>query len=80
MLVALVYETGARVGEILRLRGRDVAMDERGARITIRRSKSQARVLRVVMYAPLLAQYLELRSPGQMTRCSHASTTPTLST
>jgi len=63
VLVALIYETGARAGEILRLRGRDVFLDENGARITIRRSKSQARVLRVVMYAPLLAQYLELRRP-----------------
>lgn len=64
VLVALIYETGARAGEILRLRGRDVVLDEHGARIVIRRSKSQARVLRVVMYAPLLAQYLELRRPG----------------
>ncbi|MEM4847616.1 MAG: tyrosine-type recombinase/integrase [Thermosphaera sp.] len=64
VLVALVYETGARVGEIMRLKGKDVAFDDHGARISLRRSKSQPRVLRVVLYAHLLAQYMDLMRPG----------------
>jgi len=63
VLVALTYETGARVGEILHLKARDVELDEHGARLWIRRSKSEARVLRVVLYAQLLVQHLELRKP-----------------
>ena len=63
VLVALIYETGARVGEILRLKARDIEFDEYGARIWIRRSKSEARVLRVALYANLLAAWLETRKP-----------------
>ncbi|MEM4569982.1 MAG: tyrosine-type recombinase/integrase [Desulfurococcaceae archaeon] len=64
VLVALVYETGARVGEILQLKCKDVVFDDHGARISLRRSKSQPRVLRVVLYAHLLAQYMDLMRPG----------------
>ncbi|MEM1909709.1 MAG: tyrosine-type recombinase/integrase [Thermofilaceae archaeon] len=64
VLTAIVYETGARAGEILRLKGKDVVFDEHGARIVIRRSKSQPRVLRVVLFSSLLAQYVDLLKPG----------------
>ena len=64
VLVAVVYETGARVGEILLLRGRDVEFDERGARLYIRRSKSEERVVRVVQYAGLLAAWIQARRPN----------------
>jgi len=64
VLVALIYETGARVGEILRLRGRDIEFDERGARLWIRRSKSEPRVLRVALYAQLLATLIDARKPA----------------
>jgi len=64
VLTAIVYETGARVGEILRLKGRDIEFDQYGARLWIRKSKSEARVLRVALYANLLAVYLESRRPG----------------
>jgi integrase/ribosomal protein L40E len=63
VLTAIVYETGARVGEILRLKGRDIEFDQYGARLWIRKSKSEARVLRVSVYANLLAVYLESRRP-----------------
>jgi len=63
VLAALIYETGARAGEILRLKARDIEFDEYGARIWIRRSKSEARVLRVVLYANLLAAWMETRKP-----------------
>ena len=64
VLVALLYETGARAGEILRLKGRDIEFDQYGARVWIRKSKSEARVVRVSIYAGLLASYLEMRKPG----------------
>ena len=62
-LVAVVYETGARVQEVLALRGRDVEFDQYGARLRIRRSKSEARTVRVSLYASLLAAWLEARRP-----------------
>lgn len=63
VLVALIYETGARVGEILWLKARDIEFDQYGARVWIRKSKSEARVLRVALYANLLATWLEARKP-----------------
>ena len=63
VLVALIYETGARAGEILRLKAKDVEFDEHGARLWIRKSKSEARVLRVALYANLLAAWMETRKP-----------------
>jgi integrase/ribosomal protein L40E len=64
VLAAVVYETGARIHEILFLKGRDVEFDQYGARLWIRKSKSEARVLRVALYANLLAAWLEARKPG----------------
>jgi integrase len=64
VLVALVYETGARIREILSLKGRDVEFDQYGARLWIRKSKSEARVLRVALYANLLAVWMEARKPA----------------
>jgi len=58
-LVALTYETGARVGEILSLRKRDIVFDEYGARLFIKVSKSEKRVVRLFLYAKLLSIYLE---------------------
>jgi len=59
LLVELLYETGARVGELLNLRVRDVQFDDYGARIYIRKSKSEFRTVRVVMYAADLQRYIE---------------------
>ena len=64
VLAALIYETGARAGEILRLKARDVEFDEHGARLWIRRSKSEPRVLRVALYASLLTAWIEARKPA----------------
>jgi len=63
VLVELVYETGARVGEVLQLRRGDVVFDEVGARVYIRRSKSEARTVRVVLFAPDLARLCEGKRP-----------------
>ncbi len=64
-LIALVYETGARIQEILRLRRRDIVFDEYGARLRLWHSKSESRVVRVVKYSKLLALYLETARPGE---------------
>ncbi len=63
VLAAVVYETGARIHEILFLKGRDVEFDQYGARLWIRKSKSEARVLRVILYSSLLATLIEARRP-----------------
>ena len=64
VLAAVVYETGARIHEILFLKGRDVEFDQYGARLWIRKSKSEARVLRVTLFSSLLVAWLETRKPG----------------
>ncbi|MCD6357911.1 MAG: tyrosine-type recombinase/integrase, partial [Thermoproteales archaeon] len=53
------------MGEILSLRVRDVSFDELGARIRIWRSKSESRVVRVVLYASDLARLVEGRDPEE---------------
>ena len=53
------------MGEILSLRVRDVGFDELGARIRIWRSKSESRVVRVVLYASDLARLAEGREPDE---------------
>ncbi|RLE92233.1 MAG: hypothetical protein DRN04_10880 [Thermoprotei archaeon] len=62
LLVELLYETGARVGELLNLRVRDVSFDQHGARLYIRRSKSEFRVVRAVLYATDLLRFIEGRA------------------
>jgi integrase/ribosomal protein L40E len=64
VLAAVVYETGARIHEILFLKGRDIEFDQYGARLWIRKSKSEARVLRVSVFSGLLSVWLQARRPG----------------
>jgi len=61
-LVALTYETGARISEILSLKKKDIVFDEYGAILHIKESKSKPRTLRVIMFARLLGLYLESMS------------------
>ena len=61
-LVAITYESGARIGEILSLKARDVTFDRYGARLFIRVSKSEVRTVRLLLYAKLLALYMESTS------------------
>jgi integrase len=63
VLVETIYETGARAGEILNMRAKDIVFDEVGARLLIRSSKSEARAVRVVLYAADLARLVEGRRP-----------------
>jgi integrase/ribosomal protein L40E len=65
VLVELVYETGARAGEILNLRARDVVFDDIGAKLLIRSSKSEARAVRVVLYSADLARLVEGKKPEE---------------
>jgi integrase/ribosomal protein L40E len=65
VLVELVYETGARAGEILHIRARDIVFDEAGAKLLIRSSKSEARAVRVVLYAADLARLAEGKKPEE---------------
>ena len=51
VLVEIIYETGARISEILSLRRKDIEFDEYGAKIYIRNSKSVARSVRVILFA-----------------------------
>jgi len=74
VLVELLYETGARVGEVLSLRVRDVSFDELGAKVRIWRSKSESRVVRVVLYAPDLARLVEGRGPDEYIFSQHYNT------
>jgi len=63
VLVETIYETGARVGEILSLRRKDVEFDEYGARVYIRTSKSEYRCVRVILYATDLSRLCEGKDP-----------------
>ena len=64
VLVETIYETGARVGEILSLRRKDIEFDEYGGRIYIRKSKSNFRCVRVIFYANDLLRLCEGKIPG----------------
>lgn len=61
-LVAVMYETGARISEVLGVRYGDVEAFEYGFKVRIKRSKSEARTVLVVEYAPVLAAYLNTKS------------------
>ena len=62
VLIALLYETGARISEILGLRVKDIVFNDVGAKVIIRRSKSEPRTVPVIMFAKLLANYIESRN------------------
>jgi len=57
-LISLLYETGARIGEIGHMRIKDVQFDEYGAIVWFPRSKTQRRRLRVVFSVPYLSTWL----------------------
>ncbi len=56
--LSLIYETGARIGEIGAMRIKDVVFDDYGAVVWLPRSKTQRRKLRVVYSARYLAEWL----------------------
>lgn len=59
VLVETLYETGARVGEVLMLRGRDVRPDPDGVVLRLWKSKSKSREVKMVMFAPDILRLAE---------------------
>ncbi|WP_456469254.1 tyrosine-type recombinase/integrase [Archaeoglobus sp.] len=57
-LISLLYETGARIGEVGSMRVKDITFDEYGAVIWLPRSKTVRRKLRVVYSTRFLAEWL----------------------
>ena len=57
-LISLLYETGARIGEIGSMRIKDVSFDEYGAIVWLPKSKTKRRKLRVVYSARYLSEWL----------------------
>jgi len=57
-LLSLLYETGARIGEIGSMRVKDVSFDEYGAIVWLPKSKTIRRKLRVVYSARYLSEWL----------------------
>ncbi|MFC2143154.1 tyrosine-type recombinase/integrase [Candidatus Aenigmatarchaeota archaeon] len=53
-----LYESGARLGEFLRLKIRDIVFDKYGAKIHITKGKTGSRVVRVIACASLLSQWI----------------------
>lgn len=58
-MVGVLYETGARVGEFLSLRVKDVAFENGGAVITFPRGKTGARRVKAIASSPHLALWLK---------------------
>lgn len=59
-MIALLYESAARIGELLSMRVKDVQFDEYGAVIWLPRSKTKRRKLRVVYSVPYLSMWLSV--------------------
>ncbi len=57
-IIALLLESGLRVGELLNMRIKDVQFDQFGAKIEVN-GKSGRRVVRIVNCVPLLSEYLQ---------------------
>ena len=57
-MLSLLYESGARIGEIGSMRIRDVSFDEYGAIVWLPRSKTVRRKIRIVYSARYLAEWL----------------------
>lgn len=57
--IAVGYETGARPEELLSIRLRDIQVDSLGCKVILR-GKTVERITRVVIYFPLLRQWLDI--------------------
>lgn len=58
-LIAVFYESGARRGELLSLKLKHVAFDEYGAVITLPKSKTKTRRIRIIYAASYLRQFMD---------------------
>lgn len=71
--VALLYDSGCRVGELLRLETKDIYRDEHGARLYIEEFKtSPTRLVRLQRSFPILLEYL-IHVKGRLFPDSYAS-------
>ena len=61
-LLLTLYESGARIGEILNLRVKDVTFDEYGAQLNLN-GKTGYRKIRIVGSSPAISQWLQLEHP-----------------
>ena len=61
--IAVAYEGGFRIGELLTARLSDLAFDELGARLRVR-GKTGERTVRLISSAPLLSRWLEEAPKG----------------
>ena len=57
-LISLLYESGARIGEVGSMRVKDVSFDEYGAIVWLPESKTQKRKLRIVYASSYLSSWL----------------------
>jgi integrase/recombinase XerD len=57
-IVAILFESGCRVGELIDLNLEDVSFDEYGAFIYISESKTEKRKLRLIISEPYIKQYI----------------------
>jgi integrase/recombinase XerD len=58
VLIAVTFEGGLRIDELLDMKIQDVSFDEHGARASVH-GKTGSRVVRLIVFAPLLGQYIE---------------------
>lgn len=58
-LIAVLYETGARINEILNVKIKDIIEDEYGFKIIIKTAKTTPGAARVIKYSGLLARWLQ---------------------
>ncbi len=58
-MIATAYETGARPEELLNLRIRDIAFDQYGCTVILRGKTGERRV-RMIAYAPLLREWINI--------------------
>jgi len=70
LLVLLLYESGARIGEILNLRRGDVTFDEYGAKLRLK-GKTGTRYIRVVKTARFLEAWVELNKSDRLFELSN---------
>jgi integrase/recombinase XerD len=60
--IAVIFEAGLRIGEMLRLNVGSVSFDEHGAKVLVRIGKTGGRPVRLIASAPLLGRWLEVHT------------------
>jgi integrase len=58
--IAVAFEGGFRIGEMLRMRVGSVSFDEHGARLLVKKGKTGGRPVRLITSAPVLSRWVEI--------------------